>query len=48
LSSRWLRLPKIWVSNDMLEFLKNTPQKEPGEVWLLHPSSTAMAQNHGF
>jgi len=22
LSSRWLRLPKIWVSNDMLEFLK--------------------------
>jgi hypothetical protein len=30
LSRRWLRLPKIWVRNDIAGFEKITPQKEPG------------------
>src|SRR5471032_530457 len=48
LSSRWLRLPKIWVSNDMLEFLKKRRQKSSvGEKRLTARSST-MAKDDDF
>ena len=47
LSSRWLRLPKIWVSNDMLEFLKKTPQKEARMISKIHQSRDRLWQKDG-